>query len=277
MGPQASEMCSVEMLREVKDYADKNDLDIHMHVAQSDRETRQVMQRYGKRPVELLEELGYLTSRLHAAHITETNEKERRLLAQRGVSMALCTGSIGIISGELPPAEEYMSHGGRVGLGTDQAPGNNCNNLFNEMKFTAILHKYKHSSPTVFPAWKVLRMATIEAAQSMGIAEQVGSLCPGKKADVVIVDLYSPAMSPVLSGPVRNIVPNLVYSASGSEVETVIIDGQVIVENHVLQTVNEAQEVVSANEAAERICQRLRDTGWDQELPLAQWTREELY
>ena len=72
-------------------------------------------------------------------------------------------------------------------------------------------------------------------------------------------------------------MPNLVYSASGSEVETVIIDGQVIVENHVLQTVNEAQEVVSANEAAERICQRLRDTGWDQELPLAQWTREELY
>lgn len=277
MGPQASEMCSVELLREVKAYADKHDLDIHMHVAQSDRETRQVMQRYGKRPVELLEELGYLTPRLHAAHITETSQAEQRLLARRGVSMALCTGSIGIINGELPPAEEYLSYGGRVGLGTDQAPGNNCNNLFNEMKFTAILHKYKHRSPTVFPAWRVLRMATIEAAQAMGIDSQVGSLRPGKRADVILVDLHSPAMSPVLSGPVRNIVPNLVYSASGSEVETVIIDGRVVVENHVLQTVDEAREIAAANAAAERICRRLRDTGWDRELPLAQWTREELY
>ena len=145
------------------------------------------------------------------------------------------------------------------------------------MKFTAILHKYKHNDPTVFPAWKVLRMATIEAAESMGIAEQVGSLRPGKKADVILMDLHSPAMSPVLSGPVRNIVPNIVYSASGSEVETVIIDGRVVVENYVLQTVDEVQEIAAANKAAERICQRLRDTGWERELPLAQWTKEGLY
>lgn len=277
MGPQASEMCSVELLREIRNYAEKNDLDIHMHVAQSDRETRQVMQRYGKRPVQLLEELGYLTPRLHAAHITETDQRERQLLAQRGVSMALCTGSIGIINGELPPAEEYLSLGGRVGLGTDQAPGNNCNNLFNEMKFTAILHKCKHRSPTVFPAWQVLRMATIEAAGAMGLANRVGSLRQGKRADVILVDLLSPAMSPVLPGPVRNIVPNLVYSASGSEVETVIIDGQVVVEDHKLLTVDEAAEIAAANRAAAKICRRLEETGWERELPLARWTREGLY
>ena len=174
MGPQATEMCSIPLLREIKNYAEQNQLDIHMHVAQGERETRQVLERYGKRPVELLDELGYLTPKLHAAHITETNDAERRLLAERGVSMALCSCSIGIISGELPPAQEYMQCGGKVGLGSDQAPGNNCNNLFNEMKFTAIMHKYKNHNATVFPAWKVLRMATIEAAQAMGIADQVG-------------------------------------------------------------------------------------------------------
>ena len=271
MGPQATEMCSIPLLREIKNYADQNQLDIHMHVAQGERETRQVLERYGKRPVELLDELGYLTPKLHAAHITETNDAERRLLAERGVSMALCSCSIGIISGELPPAQEYMQCGGKVGLGSDQAPGNNCNNLFNEMKFTAIMHKYKNHNATVFPAWKVLRMATIEAAQAMGIADQVGSLRSGKKADVILVDLLNPALSPILPGPVRNIVPNLVYAANGSEVETVIIDGQVVVDQHEILTVSEKDVVSAANRSAMEICKRLKQTGWEKDLPLAKW------
>ena len=271
MGPQATEMCSIPLLREIKNYADQNQLDIHMHVAQGERETRQVLERYGKRPVELLDELGYLTPKLHAAHITETNDAERRLLAERGVSMALCSCSIGIISGELPPAQEYMQCGGKVGLGSDQAPGNNCNNLFNEMKFTAIMHKYKNHNATVFPAWKVLRMATIEAAQAMGIADQVGSLRSGKKADVILVDLLNPALSPILPGPVRNIVPNLVYAANGSEVETVIIDGQVVVDQHEILTVSEKDVVSAANRSAMEICKRLKQTGWEKNLPLAKW------
>lgn len=274
MGPQATEMCSIPLLREIKNYAEQKQLDIHMHVAQGERETRQVLQRYGKRPVELLDELGYLTPRLHAAHITETNDAERRLLAKRGVSMALCSCSIGIINGELPPAQEYMQYGGKVGLGSDQAPGNNCNNLFNEMKFTAIMHKYKNHDATVFPAWKVLRMATIEAAQAMGIADQVGSLCAGKKADVILVDLLAPALSPILPGPVRNIVPNLVYAASGSEVETVIIDGQVVVDQHEILTVSEKDVVATANRSALEICERLKQTGWEKDLPLAKWGKE---
>ena len=274
MGPQATEMCSIPLLREIKNYAEQKQLDIHMHVAQGERETRQVLQRYGKRPVELLDELGYLTPRLHAAHITETNDAERRLLAKRGVSMALCSCSIGIINGELPPAQEYMQCGGKVGLGSDQAPGNNCNNLFNEMKFTAIMHKYKNHDATVFPAWKVLRMATIEAAQAMGIADQVGSLRTGKKADVILVDLLAPALSPILPGPVRNIVPNLVYAASGSEVETVIIDGQVVVDQHEILTVSEKDVVATANRSALEICERLKQTGWEKDLPLAKWGKE---
>lgn len=277
MGPQASDMCSVPLLKEIRSYAEKMNLGIHMHVAQSPRETRQVMQRYGKRPVELLDELGYLDRRLHTAHITETTAAERALLAERGVSMALCTGSIGIIGGEIPPAQDYMALAGRVGLGTDQAPGNNCNNLFNEMKFTSILHKVKNTDPTSFPAWKVLRMATIEAAQCMGMEESVGSLRAGKKADVVLVALDTPAMSPVLAWPVRNIVPNLVYSASGSEVDTVLIDGAFVVENGRMRTIDEDAEIKRANRCAQLLCQRLEATGWEKDMPLAGWTREGYY
>ena len=261
----------------IRSSAEKMNLGIHMHVAQSPRETRQVMQRYGKRPVELLDELGYLDRRLHTAHITETTAAERALLAERGVSMALCTGSIGIINGEIPPAQDYMALAGRVGLGTDQAPGNNCNNLFNEMKFTSILHKVKNTDPTSFPAWKVLRMATIEAAQCMGMEESVGSLRAGKKADVVLVALDTPAMSPVLAWPVRNIVPNLVYSASGSEVDTVLIDGAFVVENGRMRTIDEDAEIKRANRCAQLLCQRLEATGWEKDMPLAGWTREGYY
>ena len=150
-------------------------------------------------------------------------------------------------------------------------------NLFNEMKFTSILHKVKNTDPTSFPAWKVLRMATIEAAQCMGMEESVGSLRAGKKADVVLVALDTPAMSPVLAWPVRNIVPNLVYSASGSEVDTVLIDGAFVVENGRMRTIDEDAEIKRANRCAQLLCQRLEATGWEKDMPLAGWTREGYY
>ena len=276
-GPQATEMVSVPLLKEIKSLSKKYGVDIHMHVAQSERETRQVQERYGLRPVELLDRLGYLDSHLHAAHIIETTDAERKLMAEKGVSMALCTASLGIIDGILPPAQEYMQYNGRVGLGTDQAPGNNCMNMFNEMKFTALMHKYKNQDPTIMPAWKVLRMATIEAAEAMNMNEEIGSLKSGKKADIILVDLDAPAMSPVFDWPVRNIVPNLVYSANGSEVSTVIIDGNIIVEDGILLTVNEEEEISKVNKISARLSRELGQKSWSSELPLAILTAERKY
>ena len=291
VGPQATEMVSLPMLCELKATAEKYSLDIHMHLAQDPRETKTVLQRYQKRPVQLLEDLGYLTPRLHVAHITDTTPEERQFLAGRGVSMAQCTNSICIIDGILPPCEEYLSFGGKVALGTDQAPGNNCNNLFSEMKLTAMLHKYKHTDPTRFPAWKVLRMATIESARAMGYGDSLGSLKAGKLADIILIDLTAPALSPVLFSPVRNIVPNLVYAASGDEVQTVIIDGQVIMEDRKLLTVDETQVISCANQRAAAICTRLctgphtaeqaggqsGQEGQLREMPLVKWTEAGFY
>lgn len=276
-GPQATEMVSLSLLKEIKHLSNQYKVDIHMHVAQSQRETQQVISRYGKRPVEILHEIGFIDSHLHTAHLIDTSDEERRVLASGGASMALCTASLGIIDGVLPPAQEFMGYGGRVGLGTDQAPGNNCMNMFNEMKFTAIMHKYKNSNPTIMPAWKVLRMATIEAAEAMGMDKEIGSLKAGKKADVILVDLRTPTMSPVFDWPVRNIVPNLVYSANGSEVCTVIIDGKVIVEDGRLLTVNEEREIGKANKISARLSKELEQQAWSTELPLAVWTKEGKY
>ena len=102
--------------------------------------------------------------------------------------MALCSGSIGIIDGIVPPAHAFRQAGGLVALGTDQAPGNNCNNLFNEMKLMALFNKVKYRDPTVMPAWEVLRMATIEGARAVGLGDEVGSLEEGKQADLILAE-----------------------------------------------------------------------------------------
>lgn len=170
--------------------------------------------------------------------------------------MIYCSGSIGIIDGLVPPVHTFLQAGGIACLGSDQAPGNNCNNMFNEMKFAAILNKVKLSDPRIFNATQSLRMATIEAAKVLGIDQEVGSLKEGKKADIILVNLEDPSFFPVLTKPIRNIVPNLVYSARGHEVETVIIDGNVIMENRVILTINERQAIQEAQRAAQSIATR---------------------
>ena len=250
LGPQGADMCSWDLLHEIKYHAEKLDTGIHMHVAQGDREINQMTQRYGMRTIQFLDEIGYLDERLIAVHLTEATNEETRLLASRGAGMVLCSGSIGIIDGIVPPAAAFLSVSERLALGSDQAPGNNCCNMFNEMKFTAILNKCKAKDPTVFPAGKVLRMATIESARTIGLGDEIGSLEPGKKADLIMIDMSHPSLCPVILSPVRNIVPNLVYSAKGNEVEMSVIDGKVIMENYHLCTVDEKLVVADAQAAA---------------------------
>ena len=107
------------------------------------------------------------------------------------------------------------------------------------MKFTSLINKCRFQSYTTFPAWRVLRMATVDGANAIGLGDEIGSLVRGKKADIIIVDLQQPSMQPIITYPLRNIVPNLVFSARGSEVETVIIDGKVVVDDFRLVTVDE--------------------------------------
>jgi 5-methylthioadenosine/S-adenosylhomocysteine deaminase len=226
---------------------------IHVHTAQGDRETAQMMLRYGRRSIAWLDALDYLDPNLLAVHLTDASDDEARLVASRGASMALCSGSIGIIDGRVPPAAAFQSVGGTVGLGSDQAPGNNCHNLFNEMKLTALFNKIRAADPEVMPAWRVLRMATIDGAAALGWADEIGSLSVGKRADLVLVDLHRPTLTPVHTRPMRNLAPNLVYAARGDEVDTVVIDGQVVVERGRVTTVDEPAILAQAQRLAEPI------------------------
>ncbi|MCB0015851.1 MAG: amidohydrolase family protein, partial [Anaerolineales bacterium] len=129
--------------------------------------------------------------------------------------------------------------------------------IFNEMKLTALFNKIKYKDPTVMPAWVVLRMATIEGAQAIGLGDQVGSLVVGKRADLILVNLGELNLMPVLTEPIRNIVPNLVYAASGREVTLVMVDGKVLVRDGKILTADEDAVREEAQAQATAITRRV--------------------
>ncbi|MEA5096185.1 MAG: amidohydrolase family protein [Sedimentibacter saalensis] len=243
-GPQGADFVSPEMLLKIQKIVKEKNTKIHMHVQQGDRETYQIVKRYGKRPTEFLNDLGYLDSSLIAVHLTDCNDDETRIIAKSGASMIVNPASIGIIDGIVCPSVVFQESGGKVALGSDQASGNNCHNIIHEMKNVCVFNKIKYGNPEIMPAWRALRMATIEGAQAVGLGESVGSLEVGKQADFIAIDLNFPSMQPIYTYPMRNIVPNLVYSARGWEVDLSVVNGKIIMQNQKLINVNE-DEVLS--------------------------------
>ena len=272
-GPQGPDFLSRELLLEVHQAARARGTLIHLHTAQGDRETAQMQQRYGQRSIPWLDDVGLLDASLLAVHLTDASEDEAQRVARRGASMVLCSGSIGIIDGVVPPAAAFQAAGGMVALGSDQAPGNNCHNIFNEMKLTALFNKLRAADPEALPAWRALRMATIEGARAIGWADEIGSLRVGKRADFLLVDLRRAALLPVHTRPMRNLVPNLVYAARGDEVDTVIIDGQVIVEGGRVLTVDEDAILDAAQRLAEPIGPAAEEAFWQVSGPNAELMR----
>ena len=244
-GPQGVDFVSPEMLLRIQKAVKERGTKIHMHVQQGDRETYQIVQRYGKRPTAFLDEMGLLDSSLIAVHLTDCTDEEAALIARRGASMIVNPGSIDIIDGIVCPSVAFQEAGGNVALGSDQAPGNNCHNIINEMKNVCLFNKIKYQNPEVMPAWRALRMATIEGARAVGLGDTVGSLESGKQADFIAIDLNCPSMLPVYTYPMRNMIPNLVYSARGCEVSLVAVDGEVIMQDGKFTRVN-ADEYLAA-------------------------------
>ena len=255
-GPQGADFVSPEMLLKIQKIVKEKKSKIHMHFQQGDRETYQVVTRYGKRPTEFLNDLGYLDETLIAVHLTDCTDDETRIVARSGASMIVNPASIGIIDGIVCPSVVFQESGGKVALGSDQAPGNNCHNIIHEMKNVCMFNKIKYGNPEIMPAWKALRMATIEGAQAIGLGETVGSLEIGKQADFIAVNLNYPSMQPVYTYPMRNIVPNLVYSARGCEVDLSVINGKIIMKNQKLTNVNEDEVLDKVKKYPEGIGKR---------------------
>lgn len=248
VAPHAPYSCSPPVLEKAKKLAEKLDLPLHIHVAETATEVAEIRMKYGASPIEHLEKIGFLGERVKAVHCVHLSHNDMEILSKRKVKVSHCQESNLKLASGNAPIVELQDKGVVVGLGTDGAASNNNLNLFTEMDAVAKYHKAVRNDPTVMDTKTVLKMATIDAARVMLKEKEIGSLEKGKIADIIIIDLDRPHLTPLY-----NIYSHLVYSASGSEVDTVIINGKLIMENRDILTVDEDEVIDQANHLAERI------------------------
>ena len=248
VAPHAAYTVSGEHLLAAFRLAERHDVPYLIHVAESLSEIEQVRAAHGRSTVEYLAGLGVLKGRMLAAHVIWPTEGEIGLLADAGVGAAHCPESNMKIAAGISPVPRLLEAGVAVGLGTDGAASNNDLDLWSEMDTAAKLHKVANHDPTVLPAETVLGMATRGGAEALGLGDVTGSLEVGKRADLIVVRTEGVHQTPWYD-------PHslLVYSTHSSDVETVLVDGQVVVRDGVVLTVDEESVRAKAAEYRDRI------------------------
>ena len=237
--PHALYTCSPDLLARCHELAIKHRVPLILHLSENEPEVRQVVDRYGARPVQHLERLGILGPHLVADHCVVLDEHDMELLASRHVHVVHNPESNMKLASGIAPVPRLLDLGVNVALGTDGCASNNDLDLFTEMDTCAKLHKVATLDPTVTPAKSVLEMATRNGAKALGLGNRVGELSPGRLADVIVLDFEQVHLIPLYRP-----VSHLVYAARGADVRHSIIHGRLVMENRQIITfdVNEVME-----------------------------------
>ncbi|MEM2464834.1 MAG: amidohydrolase [Candidatus Bathyarchaeia archaeon] len=251
LGPHAVYTCSPNTLRKIGEEAMKHSVGVHIHLAESEGETANVKRIYGKSEVEMLNDVGLLRSNLVAAHCIYLSREDISLMAKNDVKVVYNPVSNMKLSSGIPRVKDLLDAGLVVGLGTDGPASNNCLDMFETMKIAALLQKALYRDPRVLPARKVVEMATVDGARVLGLNGMIGSVEVGKRADIILIDVNKPHLTPL-----HNIYAALVYSARGGDVDTVIIDGRIIMRGRVIETVDEHEIMRKAVEVSQDLLSR---------------------
>ena len=246
LGPHAPYSCGPDYLRGVAEVARREGMGIHIHIAEGQVESDNMLRDHGCTPVEYVRDAGIFEMPTIAAHCIRVSESDRAILSRYNVSVVTNPASNMKLGNGFAPVPELMAAGVNVCLGTDGAASNNAQNMFREMGLLALIHKGTHDTPQCVSADEVLAMATRNGAKALGL--DTGSIEVGKKADLALLDLDAPSLTPL-----NNPVAALSYSANGSEVDTVIIDGKVVMRGRELLAIDEER----VRHEIARICERL--------------------
>jgi 5-methylthioadenosine/S-adenosylhomocysteine deaminase len=230
--------------------AEKHDSLLHTHVAESESEVEASLEDHGMREVDFLHELSILGPHFMVVHGVWLSDGEIELLAASGASVVHCPTSNMYLASGTARVPSLLEAGVTVALGSDGI-GNHNHDMFPVLKVASLLHKGALCDPTATSAEEVLEMATLGGARALRMEEEIGSLEVGKKADIVLVRLDKPHLTPV-----HRLPSALVYGASGADVDTVIVDGRIVVEEGKLQTLDAARLVDDARAAAEDLVNR---------------------
>lgn len=248
-------VCSAEYIKKCRSLADKYGVGVHVHLNESKGEVQLCTEKYGKPPVEFVYDLGLLGPDVVAAHCVWLSDPEIELIAKTGTHISYNPVSNAKLGNGIARTMDYLKAGINVGLGTDDAPCNNNNDMFEVMKYASLFQKAIHTDASLLPSWQILEMATINGARALGLDKQIGSLEVGKKADVILVDTWTPALTPVFHRKNSNVLPHLVFVAHGENVDTTIVDGKILMEGRKLLTVDENQVIEEATRAAHKVIQ----------------------
>ena len=233
LSPHAPYSCSEKLYRQTAEEADRLGLLKQTHLSESVNEVETILKKTGKTPVKLLRETGFLDDRTLVAHCVQLRDDDLQILAGSGATAVTNPASNAKLGNGFAPVSEMLEAGVNVSLGTDGTASNNTLNLFREMGLLSLLHKGLEKDPTALPAQTVLEMATVNAARALGRAGTLGEIREGAAADLVFLDLTVPSLFPN-----NNIPASLCYSANGSEVVSVMVDGRFVMRDRELLTID---------------------------------------
>ncbi len=234
--PHAPYTVSDRSLTRILTYAEQLDLPIHIHLHETSEEIESSLKVYGMRPLERLHKLGMLGPNLIAVHMAHVTPDEIGLVAQQGCNVAHCPTSNMKLASGMAPISALLDAGVNVGFGTDSAASNNRLSIFEEMRFAALLAKGQSGKADVMPVAQALQMATLNAASALGLGERIGSLVPGKAADITAVDFSSLELAPCYDP-----LSHLVHAAGREHVSHVWVNGKMLLNDRILTTLDEQE------------------------------------
>ena len=233
LSPHAAYTCSEATLLRTKELCRRHGLRMTTHIAETLDETRIIAERYGCTPVERYDRLGMLDDTVIAAHCVHVTDSDIETLRERGVHVSHNPSSNMKIASGIAPVERMRERGVNCTVGTDGTCSNNDLDMWEEMRGASVLQKLSTMKPLAVPPYGILNMATVNGARALGHAGELGIIAPGALADIIVIDTVKPHMRPI-----HDPVSNLVYCAKASDVETVIVDGRIVVENRIVKGVD---------------------------------------
>jgi len=248
IAPHAPYTCSPDTYRKALLIGERYGVPVHTHLCETRWEVEEIKRLYGRTPIEHLDSHGLLNARVVAAHCVWPTAREIEILAERDVSVSHCLESNLKLASGIAPVVKMLGSGVRVAFGTDGAASNNDLDVMSEMSTAAKLHKAVSEDPTALSARTALLMATRRGAEALGLGDSLGSLEKGKLADMVVVDLNKPHLAPIY-----NIYSHIVYSAKASDVESVMVNGRLLVDGCRLSVAQEEEIILKARQWKERI------------------------
>jgi 5-methylthioadenosine/S-adenosylhomocysteine deaminase len=253
VAPHALYTTDVEVVAKARELAIRYGVPFQMHAHEALEEDEALRKKYGETAVTILEERGLLGSGMILHHSITLTDSDMALLAKRGVSVSHNPQSNMKGASGLARVPDLLKAGVVVGLGTDGPASNNNLDLFEEMDTAAKVHKLERRDPTVLPAKEVFGMATLGGARALGLEKEIGSLEAGKRADLVLIDLNVPELTPMY-----DVYSHLVYAIKGAHVRTVVVDGRVVVRDRDVTTVDEEKVIARARVIQKRILESVK-------------------